>query len=141
MNKNNQSRLHNRTKRIFFLYRNYLLKNILNDSLESIEDEWYEFSIDQKNFIKKILKHIDQLEIEIFKHIPEDWSWKRFGNMEKAIILNAASELLLGENKKSIVINDSIEIAKKYCGQKSQPLINAIIDKIVIPIIEKETLK
>ncbi|NQX83546.1 MAG: hypothetical protein HRS50_02445 [Mycoplasmataceae bacterium] len=48
MNNSNQGKLHNRKERIFFLYKNYLLEDILNDFAESINDEEYNFSSIQK---------------------------------------------------------------------------------------------
>lgn len=132
MSNTDKGKLHNRKERIFFLYRNYLLEGTLNDSNESIHGEEYNFSDEQKTFIDNILKNIETLETEIFKHLPTDWKWERFNNVEKAILLNATAEILLANNKKAIVIEEALEFAKKYCGEKSQPLINAMIDKIEI---------
>lgn len=122
--------LHNREKRIFYLYRTYLLEELFNDSKESINSLEFEFNTDQKYFIKKILENIELFESHIIKHLPKDWKWERFNQLEKAILLNATAEVFLVKVKKAIIIDESINFAKKYCGEKAQPLINAIIDKI-----------
>ncbi len=124
--------LHNRKERIFCLYKVYLLGKTVNDQNEDLNFSEYNFSEDQLNFIKNIISSTDDLENEILKHLPSDWKWERFNNIEKAIILNATAEILLMNNKKAITIDESVKFAKKYCGEKSEPLINAIIDKIEI---------
>ncbi len=130
MKNKEQGALHNRNERIFFLYRNYLLEEALNDSAEAINSEEYSFSEDQKDFINKVLKDIEKLETKISLHLPKDWKWERFNILEKAVILNGTAEILIAENGKAIVIDESIEFARKFCGEKSQPLINGILDKI-----------
>lgn len=122
--------LHNRNERIFFLYRNYLLEKALNDSAEVIDSEEYNFSEEQKVFVNKVLKNIEKLENKISLHLPKDWKWERFNILEKAVILNGTAEILIAENSKAIVIDESVEFARKFCGEKSQPLINGILDKI-----------
>lgn len=131
MNKIEESKIRNRKNRIFFLYRDYLLVDILNDSEESIHGEEYNFSEKQKDFIRNILYRKEELEKVIFPFLPSDWKWERFNNMEKAVILNSAAEILMTETKKEVVINEAIEYSKKYCDERAQPLLNAIIDKIV----------
>ncbi len=130
MNNSEPGALHRRKERIFYLYRIYLLEKRLNDSEEALNSIEYNFSEDQRNFIRNILNSIDNLENEIQKHLQIDWKWERFNYLEKAILLNATAEILLLSNKKAIIIDESIKFAKKYCGEKSQPLINGIIDKI-----------
>jgi len=124
---NNENSLsHRRKERIFFLYRNYLL----DDSKEEIESDQFNFNKKQIDFINLILKDIDSLENKIKKFIPSDWIWERFNFLEKAILLNAASEMILKKKDKKIIINESVEFAKKYCSEKAPPLINGILDKI-----------
>lgn len=130
MKNSEQIALHNRNERIFFLYRNYLLSDVLNDSHEIIDSKEFNFTSEQKDFILKILSNIDKLETKISLHLPKDWKWERFNFLEKAIILNGSSEILIANNKKAIVIDEALEFAKRYCGEKSQPLINGILDKI-----------
>lgn len=130
MKNSEQGALHNRHERINFLYRNYLLEGTLQDSAEAINGNEYGFTDEQKDFANKILENIVRLESKISEHLPKDWKWERFNTLEKAVILNGAAEILIAENKKAIVIDESLEFAKKYCGEKSQPLINGILDKI-----------
>lgn len=130
MKNSEQNALYNRNERIFFLYRNYLLEGTLNDSAEVIDSNEYNFTKENKDFINEVLDNTDKLEEQITKFTPKDWKWERFNTLEKAVLLNGAAEILLAKNKKAIVIDESIEFARKFCGEKSQPLINGILDKI-----------
>ncbi len=123
----NQEKLYNREARINTIYTWILCEN---DSSEFKMDDSPKFSLEQIEFIKSIYEEIDMLEKKIIEHIPSSWKWERFNYLEKAILINATAEILLAKNKKSIVIDESLEYAKVFCGEKSQPLINAIIDKI-----------
>lgn len=129
MNKNKkEGKLHNRNKRISILYSNYLM-SLTSDEIEKLFNE-SKFSNEQIIFINNILRDKDKLEKEILKYLPSNWKWDRFNYLERAVILNATAEILLAGNKKAIVIDESILYARKYCGEKSEPLINGIIDKI-----------
>ena len=130
--KSGSNLLHKREERVFFLYRNYLLKDTLDDSRDVISSEELNFSNDQIDFILSILDNIENLEKKINEFSPDDWEWERFNFIEKAILLNGVAEITLKENKREIVINESVEFAKKYCGEKAPSLINAILDKIKI---------
>lgn len=121
---------HKRIERIFFLYRNYLFIESLNDSQEEIESNYFEFNKKQKDFIQLILKNINDLENKLKKLIPDDWKIERFNFLERAILLNGSAEIIFKKKNKKIVINESIEFARKYCTEKSPSLINAVLDKI-----------
>ncbi len=88
------------------------------------------FTEEQKRFIDTITNEYEMLEEAITKFIPKDWKWERFNLIEKAVLINAAAEIIIAKNKKAIVIDESLEYSKIYCGEKATPLINGIIDKI-----------
>ncbi|BDU67557.1 MAG: hypothetical protein TYPL_2100 [Candidatus Tyloplasma litorale] len=132
MNNNEKGPLQNRKERIFFFYKFYLQGADLNKKEELLLELKENLEKNQIQFIVKCLEHFDEIETELKKHLPNNWEWSRFNIVEKAIIFNATSEILIAHNKKAIIINESIEFAKKYCGKKSQSLINGIIDKIEV---------
>lgn len=128
-NLHNKDQLYNREERIIYLFRWILLKGDLSES-EQLMSNGERFTEEQTNFINKIINEIEYLEEEIIKHIPSTWPWDRFNYTEKAVMINAAAELLLANNKRSIVIDESLEFSKVYCGDKAAPLINGVLDKI-----------
>ncbi len=125
----NQDQLHNREERISYIYRWIINEGDLSES-EKYTSTGEAFTNDQVKFINQIVSEHDYLVDELSKHVPDTWKWERFNYIEKAVLINAAAEILLANNKKAIVIDESLEYAKVYCGDKATPLINGIIDQI-----------
>ncbi len=125
----NQDRLYNREERISYIYRWQLSGNDLTET-EQYMSNGEEFNREQKEFIDTIINEFEMLLEAITKYIPSDWKWDRFNFIERSILINAAAEIIIANNKKSIVIDESLEYSKIYCGEKASPLINGIIDKI-----------
>jgi N utilization substance protein B len=60
----------------------------------------------------------------------ENWDLDRLGKTDKAILRLAAFEMIHYDTPKVVVINEAIELAKKYSDDKVVKLINAVLDKI-----------
>ncbi len=125
----NQDQLYNREERISYIYRWQITGGDLSES-EQYMSNGERFTSEQINFINTIIDEFEMLKEAIVKFIPDSWSWERYNLIEKAVLINAAAEIIIAQNKKSIVIDESVEYAKIYCGDKASPLINGIIDKI-----------
>ncbi len=126
---NRTNQLYNRNERIAYIYR-WLINNGNLSESEKLTSEGEPFSKGQELFINKIIDEYSNLEENVAKYVPETWTWERFNYIEKAVLINAAAEILIAENKKAIVIDESVDYSKIYCGEKATPLINGIIDKI-----------
>jgi len=126
------SALRNREERINFLYKIYLLQWDDNTAFDKIDASHleFDFDIDKKQLIRKIVESKSDLEGRIKELLPNDWKLSRINNLEKAVLLNGIAEIRLFDNKKEIVIDESLNFAKRYCDPNSGPLINAILDKI-----------
>lgn len=124
-----EDQLYNRDERISYIYRWMVNKGDLSES-ERYMSNGQRFSEQQYSFIDTIIARHEELETIIVKHIPDTWKWERFNTIEKAVLINATAELVIAKNKKSIVIDESLNYAKIYCGEKASPLLNGILDKI-----------
>lgn len=122
----------NRDNRIKFLYLLYLFKfQSADDKLKCLHDDnYFLFKTKEEEFIAQIINKQEILEEEIFKFLPEDWKWERFGNLEKALLLNSAAEIMFLNQRKKIIINEAVEFAKIYCEPKAYQLVNGILDKL-----------
>ncbi len=61
----------------------------------------------------------------------KNWKIKRLSKVDHTILLQAIFELTFVEDTPTnVVINESIEIAKKFGNEKSNAFINGILDKI-----------
>ena len=59
------------------------------------------------------------------------WKTERMSKVDLAILRMAVYELDAGKEPKAVVINEAVELAKKYSGDKSGPFINGILGSIV----------
>ena len=120
-----------REKAMITVYQYLLVKR---DTKQLIEDA---FEMGQKDipeyFVKVIHTAIDNEEKykgysnEVIK---KGWSYDRLGAIEKAILINGCAEFDLKEVEAAVIINESVELAKKYCDEDTYKLINRILDVI-----------
>lgn len=68
----------------------------------------------------------------MLEHWSESWSLKRMAAVDRNLLRMAAYELLHQTEQvpRKVVLNEAVEIAKRYGDPKSPAFINAILDKI-----------
>jgi len=115
-------------------------KPITDINFENIQSEFYDFcadlELDQKEFayknIESTLKNKDQI-ISICYKMLKNWKFERLSKVDQTILLLYSNELLHFPNvPKGIVINEAIELAKKFGTENSAKFINATLDKITL---------
>ena len=118
-----------REKIVFALYRHLLLRKDLFAEIE----EFDETECEEKEYAAEILKDVEENEAayieEISKYLP-NWSFERENYVEQALLLAAVSELKLQKTDKAVVLNEAVEIAKKFCDEDSYRYINGVLDNI-----------
>ena len=74
----------------------------------------------------------DQAKIDnIIQQVSEHWRISRMALVDRNILRMAVFELLYEENiAPAIVINEAIEIAKKYSGDEAATFVNGILDAV-----------
>ena len=74
----------------------------------------------------------NQREIDnIIQQVSEHWRISRMALVDRNILRMAVFELLYEENlAPAIVINEAIEIAKKYSGDEAATFVNGVLDAI-----------
>ncbi|MCK4364293.1 MAG: transcription antitermination factor NusB [Candidatus Aminicenantes bacterium] len=74
----------------------------------------------------------DQAKIDnIIQQVSEHWRISRMALIDRNILRMAVFELLYEENiAPAIVINEAIEIAKKYSGEEAATFVNGILDAV-----------
>ena len=116
-----------RERLMFVLYQHLLLQKDINVCFENT------FEDDDNDFINAIINdlkineksYIDELSLYLKK-----WTFDRLNYVEQAILLLAASEMKLGLNDKSVVIDEAIILCKEYCDETSYKYINGVLDNL-----------
>lgn len=120
-----------REKIMIILYQiDFYIKENIEYDVESVIKE--NLDMDNKyvrDIVYGVMEHLTDLDTIITKYL-ENWDLDRLGKTDKAILRLAAYEMMHYDTPKVVVINEALELAKKYSDDKIVKLINAVLDKI-----------
>jgi transcription antitermination protein NusB len=113
------------------------VKNTLNDK-EILTDFYSENKLNDEDIsycestISTIVLHYDEL-IEIIKKYLKNWTIEQVYKVDLTILLLSISELKYSTEKlsPSIIINEAVELAKKYSKEKSYSFVNGVLANFV----------
>lgn len=80
-------------------------------------------------------KDVAALDELIAKHT-DNWRPERLAAIDRAILRLAIHELRAGETPPKVVLNEAVELAKKFSSDDSGPFVNGVLDacsKSLIP--------
>lgn len=108
---------------------------LVERNIDELIEDTFETTVDQIDpyFIKVIHSSVDNQErysAYIDKVLVDGWHYERLGKIEQAILLNGCSEFDLKETEAAVIIDESVELAKKYCDADTYKLINSVLDVI-----------
>ena len=116
-----------RERLMFVLYQHLLLQKDINECFENT------FEDDDNDFIVNIVNDLninEQSYIEEISRYLKNWTFDRLNFVEQAILLVATSELKLGLNDKSVIIDEAVILCKEYCDESSYKYINGVLDNL-----------
>jgi N utilization substance protein B len=100
----------------------YDLESVFHENLE-IDNKFV------RDIVNGVLEKKDSIDKIISKYL-ENWDLDRLGKTDRAILRLSTYEMLYYNTPKVVVINEAVELAKKYSDEKIVKLINAVLDKI-----------
>lgn len=100
----------------------YNLEDVFHENLEM--DNKY-----VKDIVNGVLENQDKIDGTINKYL-ENWDLDRLGKTDRAILRLSTYEMMYYDTPKVVVINEAVELAKKYSDDKVVKLINAVLDKV-----------
>lgn len=96
---------------------------------EEIEDE------EAINYIKDVVtgidKNNDMIESEIKDNIKKDWSISRISKIDFTLLKLGIYEILFSKLPYKVVVNEVVQIAKKYGDDNSGSFINGVLASII----------
>ena len=101
----------------------YNVEEIISENLD-IDNE----------FVRDIVYGVITYESDIIKEANKymkDWSIERIDRTGAAILKMAIYELKYTDTPPIVVINEAIELAKKYSDDDVRKMINAVLDKMI----------
>ena len=102
---------------------NTTIDEIINNNIE-IENDFV------KDVVYGVVTH--QVEIdELANKYMNDWSIDRLDKTGASILRMAIFELKYTETPEIVVINEAVELAKKYSDDSVRKIINSVLDKLI----------
>ncbi len=100
----------------------YNLEDVFHENLEM--DNKY-----VKDIVNGVLENQEKIDETITKYL-DNWDLDRLGKTDRAILRLSTYEMMYYDTPKVVVINEAVELAKKYSDDKIVKLINAVLDKV-----------
>ena len=88
-------------------------------------------TLDFASFLAKSTWGAKQEIDKVIEKFSIDWPLDRIGKVDRTILRLAIQELKLGETPPSVIINEAVELAKKYSGEEAAKFINGILGAYV----------
>lgn len=101
----------------------YDVDKIIKENIE-VENEFV------KNMVYGVITYKDELD-NIANSLMKEWTIDRIDKSGAAILRLALYELKYEDTPEVVVINEAIELAKKYSDESVRKIINAVLDKYI----------
>jgi transcription antitermination protein NusB len=85
-----------------------------------------------------VMEHRPELD-ERIQAVAENWKLSRMAATDRGVLRLGAYELLKTDVPVRVVLDEAIELAKKFGSAQSSPFVNGILDRLVPP--ERKQLK
>jgi N utilization substance protein B len=79
-------------------------------------------------------KDVAVLDALIVGH-SDNWRFERMAAIDRAILRLAIHELRVGETPPKVVLNEAVDLAKKYSSEESGTFVNGILDGVLKTLI------
>jgi len=108
--------------------------NDLNDILAVTQElpEYEEYMLDDfaLNLIKNYYDHADEVD-EMIQSKLKNWKSNRISRVNNAILRISTAEMMFShEDMDSVIINEAVELSKKFAGETDYQFINGVLGAI-----------
>ncbi len=102
----------------------------LNEILHDFEKQTDERAIEFADYlIKNTILHQEEIDVMIV-HYSKNWSIGRLAVTDKTLLRIGIYEILFTDTPSAIVMDEIIEIAKRYCSESSSKFINGVLNAV-----------
>ena len=101
----------------------YQIDEVIKNNVD-IENEFV------KDRVYGVVTYIDELD-SLANSLMNDWTIDRIDKSGAAILRMALYELKFTDTPEIVVINEAIELSKKYSDESVRKIINAVLDKYI----------
>ncbi len=117
------------------LFAQEMQKDFLEEQVDLYLAENKIQEIDAKNYIMDVTKGVSKNNSEILekikKYLKPEWKLERISKINLVILKLAIYELTYTETPFKVVINEAVELSKKYGDDTSSVFVNGILASVV----------
>lgn len=103
---------------------NYSVEEIIKENLD-INNEFV------RELVYGVITYEDDIKTLANKYIVKGWNIDRLDKLGSSILKIGIYELKYSDTPNIVIINEAVELAKKYCDDIVKDIINAVLDKIL----------
>jgi N utilization substance protein B len=81
-------------------------------------------------------KDADELDALIVRHA-QNWRLERMAIIDRAVLRLAIYELRIAETPSKVVLNEAVDLAKKFSSEDAGAFVNGILDAVSKTLVEK----
>ena len=107
---------------------NYNITDVIKDNLE-VENDFV------NKLVMGTISNLEKIDKIANKYL-KTWPINRLGYHDQAIFRMAIFELLYTDTPNVVVINEAIELTKKYSDDKISKMINGVLDNVYHDLLE-----
>ena len=88
---------------------------------------------EESAFMERMFNGVVENVAELDRRIEENargWTLERISRVDLAILRLAAYELSLGRTPEAVIVNEAVEMARQYSGEKSPQFIHSVLGSI-----------
>ena len=88
---------------------------------------------EESAFMERMFSGVVENAAEIDRRIEENargWTLERISRVDLAILRLATCELMHGKTPQAVVINEAVEMARQYSGEKSPQFVHGVLGSI-----------
>ena len=85
-----------------------------------------------RDIIREVEKNRDAIDGEI-ERAASNWSLSRMGAIERNVIRIAAAELRLRTSPRAVIMDEAVDLAKRFGDKESGAFVNGIADRLQPP--------
>ena len=117
------------------MYQREMTKENADEALRHFFETQPKMDTDSRDFIEKLVVGVDCGVEELDKRVEavaENWSMARMAVLDRNILRMAIYEMTaMTETPPKVIVNEAVNLAKKYSGENSGKFVNGILDKIM----------
>lgn len=114
-----------RKQAVFALYQHDLTGRALEDVFERDTSDF------ARSLAVETLDERDSIDATLERFVKEGWTLARVAPLERNIMRVAVHELNAGDVPREVVMDEAVELAKRYCSADAPKFVNGILGSIL----------